>query len=164
MIPWSRIRSDIPYPGQVTYRWQGMELFQQMIISFIAFLYAYLRFRIIQVSKYKGARRTGLYTSRLHFTVPERPVFQLGLQLLLLNALNTEGAFLHYTPLTHSHIGIQNKPGEIAVHIKIELLILDISEPVEPPYPVWTVVDAIFCTDTPDIGYLVQTLIAVHGG
>ena len=62
---------------------------------------------VVEVTEDDGIGGAGLLAGHLDFSIVGPAHFGLGLQFLLLDPLDAEGALLHYTTGTNSHIWVQ---------------------------------------------------------
>src|SRR5262249_19275322 len=141
---------------EIVHGWPHVQLFQHAVLPVVLCQAGNTALGIIEIAEDDRARRARLLTGGVDVAILERRAVALGFDLGFLDALHTEGAFLHNPARTHGDIGIQ--------HQVCQAVFARVVEPVEAACFVRTIVGAVPSADAAVVDLLVQTLVAVDGG
>src|SRR5712692_8990398 len=133
-----------------------VELIQQSVVAGVRLQFRHAAIRIIDVAEDNGVGRTGLLARRLQFAVLNFPVGPLGVDAMLIDALDTVSTFLHDAPTAHRHIWV-------AHHLVLRRIPVLEEQEVEAAYFVRAVVGTVARAHAAVVNHVIQAFGAVHG-
>src|SRR5690349_16826079 len=130
---------------------------EQRIVALVVLQSVDATRRIVHIAEVDRLGRTSSLTRSDDLAVAHFAVFQLRLNLRVLNALHAVSALLHHATTTHTHFGIAHQ----LISRRVPVLI---KEEVEPAHLVRAVVGTILRAHAAVVDHVVQSFRAVHGG